>query len=132
MSCPNIVQIEKDIGKIVTLKKYSEDLNIQHENIMTIFHDEMHKRIALNQVLQFISLFIIPTTYCFSIKKVLDDLTTVHENNLEVLDRKRKFLEELPHKLDVIKNDTIELVAQFDKFKKEKEGVIDDDMMVEE
>ena len=56
----------------------------------------------------------------------------MHENNLEVLDRKRKFLEELPHKLDVIKNDTIELVAQFDKFKKEKEGVIDDDMMVEE
>jgi len=66
--------------------------------------------------------------------QVLDDLTTVHENNLEVLDRKRKFLEELPHKLDMIKNDTTELVAQFDKFKKEKDGVIafDDDMVVEE
>lgn len=90
---PNLTAIENELGEALAMTVFSGSLHAANEKALKSLKDEQSARLATQDQ--------------------LSKTQHQHENALARLDKKRKFLDELPAKLDVIKEATADLDTQF-------------------
>jgi hypothetical protein len=90
---PNLSDVENELGRGLGTICYNENLTKVTESAIVILKEEMDNRIAL--------------------KRKLDDLQDEYQGVMEVLDKKRKFLEDIPRKVAVLKSAALDLQKQF-------------------
>ncbi len=93
IATPNLIEIEKELGTPLGTTEYTESLAVVHQKTLTALKQEKEARIAT--------------------RRNLDEVTAKSKLALEQLDKKRKFVDELPAKLKLIKAATVDLETQF-------------------
>lgn len=95
LSTPQLNLIEKETNQIIAAREFNSisQLQSQHDNAIKILNEEAHQRKEMQS-----------TVYHLEIK---------HHRALEQLDKKRKFLDDLPTRVAAIKASTTDLSAQF-------------------
>jgi hypothetical protein len=93
LNTPQLNKIEKEVGKSLGTLVHSADLDATHSQSIAELQAEQTTRIDTN--------------------KLLEDTTQRNSVVVEVLDRKRKFLEELPAKVEVLAGAARELEGHF-------------------
>ena len=91
---PELSMIEKNINRQIGIDDYSDDLQSQHTETLNILSQELADRKEMQLALK--------------------NLRKEHNNVLEKLEKKRKFLDELPAFVRNVRSSTIELKSQFD------------------
>lgn len=93
LSTPTLAEIEKEVNTTLGTTKYSENLKSVHDDTIQKLNDEMQSRIATQEE--------------------LNAVTQRHQQSMDVLDKKRKFLEDMPVKIANIKTVASGLEEQF-------------------
>ena len=95
LSTPKLNSIEKDIDQVIGATTFStmEELQIQHDRAQELLEAEADKRKKM--------------------QSVQVDLQCKHQAIVEKVDKKRKFLEELPTRVATVKAATADLQHQF-------------------
>ncbi len=93
LSTPNLDEIANERGHRVEVLTYADNLEELEKQSFNELQQEMDERIAA--------------------QKVLDELEEKNKNLIEVLDRKRRFMDELPKKITHIRSTTMDLSKQF-------------------
>jgi chromosome segregation ATPase len=94
LATPNLSEIEQELGKKLAAYDFSDRLSEVNENALSQLETERQARMETEGTL-------------VKMKETRDEA-------LKKLDRKRKFLDELPGKIEAISNLAKELEAQFD------------------
>lgn len=92
LSTPNLLEVEKELGKQLASTVFSDNLDEVNRQATILLEAERQARIETEQVLS-------------SLKETRDAA-------LKKLDRKRKFIDELPGKIEQISNTVKEIQAQ--------------------
>lgn len=92
LATPNLVEVEKELGKQLASTVFSGNLEEVNQQATILLEAERQARIETEQVL-------------LSLKETRDTA-------LKKLDRKRKFIDELPGKIEQISNTVKEIQAQ--------------------
>jgi hypothetical protein len=93
---PSLDEIEKERSEIIVSKQYQPNLLSEfHEIAKATLKEEEKERILM--------------------KSFFDEKTSYYQKRLEVLDRKRKFVDEFPSKVSKIRASTTELIKEFDE-----------------
>jgi Fms-interacting protein/Thoc5 len=98
-STPELNAVEKEIGRPLAAVDSSSSGALS--NIEMIAKDVMNKEIIERE----------------ETSKRLDQLTAVKVSKEEVLDKKRKFLDDIPLRMSLVKASTADIQAQFDTYK---------------
>jgi hypothetical protein len=98
-STPELNAVEKEIGRPLAAVDSSPSGALS--NIEAIAKDVMNKEIIERE----------------ETSKRLDQLTAVKVSKEEVLDKKRKFLDDIPLRMSLVKASTADIQAQFDTYK---------------
>ena len=98
-STPELNAVEKEIGRPLAAVDSSSSCALS--NIEMIAKDVMNKEIIERE----------------ETSKRLDQLTAVKVSKEEVLDKKRKFLDDIPLRMSLVKASTADIQAQFDTYK---------------
>lgn len=93
LATPHLAEIEKELGQTLTTHTYSSELEDVNRKALELLESERQSRVET--------------------EKVLDALKETHNEALKKLDRKRKFLDELGPKVEVISNLANDLSTQF-------------------
>lgn len=93
LSTPNLDEIASERGHRVEILTYHDNLPELEKQSLNELQQEMDERIAT--------------------QKVLDELEEKSKNLTEVLDKKRRFMDELPKKIAHIRSTTMDLSRQF-------------------
>lgn len=93
VNTPNLNKVEKELNKKLGAHVYTDDMKSINEQTIVELQKEESTRIATN--------------------KLLDDMTQRNAIVVEKLSNKRKFLDELPGKVDIIAKAAKELEEQF-------------------
>lgn len=95
LQTPNVAKIEEDLGRKVTSMTYSDSWAEQHDAALQTLNEEMEAR--------------------KNIIGVRDSINATHQQYLDVLDKKRKFLDELPLKAEAIKAAAVDVKSKIPK-----------------
>ena len=98
-STPELNAVEKEIGRPLAAVDSSSSGALS--NIEAIAKDVMHKEVIERE----------------ETSKRVDQLTAVKVSKEEVLDKKRKFLDDIPLRMSLVKASTADIQAQFDTYK---------------
>ena len=98
-STPELNAVEKEIGRPLAAVDSSSSGALS--NIEAIARDVMHKEVIERE----------------ETSKRVDQLTAVKVSKEEVLDKKRKFLDDIPLRMSLVKASTADIQAQFDTYK---------------
>jgi Fms-interacting protein/Thoc5 len=98
-STPELNAVEKEIGRPLAAVDSSSSGALS--NIEMIAKDVMNKEIIERE----------------ETSKRLDQLTAIKVSKEEVLDKKRKFLDDIPLRMSLVKASTADIQAQFDTYK---------------
>jgi THO complex subunit 5 len=93
LSTPHLDEIARERGHRVEILTYQENLEELEKRSLEELEEEMNERIAT--------------------KKVLDTLEDKSKSLNEVLDKKRRFMDDLPKKIAHIRSTTMDLSQQF-------------------
>ena len=95
MATPSLMIIEKEVELKVAATEFNSDSDLQqlHETGMNLLNNEKKER---NEM-----------------QNNLNDLDQKMQIELEKLDKKRKFLDELPNRISLLKDSTTDLQNQF-------------------
>lgn len=99
MATPNLNYVEKEVGHRLGAVEFSNQLSSIHENAILALRVEQEERIAR--------------------QSELDALYVEVELFNEKLDKKRKFIDDLPAKLQIIAVSTVKLNSQYAALKEE-------------
>lgn len=97
LATPNLTEIEKELGQELATHQYSNNLNDVNANALELLEKE---RISRTES-----------------EAILVNLKETRNIALKKLDKKRKFLDELPGKIETINALAKDLEVQFDKNK---------------
>lgn len=93
LATPSLSEIEKELGQTLATHEYSAQLSEVNSQALELLEQERVSRVET--------------------EKVLDSLKEKRNEALKTLDRKRKFLDEVPSKVEVISALAKELDTQF-------------------
>lgn len=93
LATPNLLEIEKELDRKLGSTEYQETLEAITQSTIEMLKEEMQERVEQ--------------------KAKLDSIHEQHQALVEELDKKRKFLAEIPLKVAVIKSAALDLKNQF-------------------
>ena len=109
LKTPSLTDIENELNTSIGVTEYRtmEDLQRTHEEALELLESELKQRVEL--------------------EKSLKSLEKNYQTVVEKLDLKRKFLEELPTRMTVLKSSATEIQAQFAAVSRDLPAISPDD-----